>query len=73
MYFHNFEEFIEMGGHGFYVWLAYAVVLFALVAYFVYSNRSAKSYQKNLVKFYKRMDSRNQHKTDLEQQSVEEN
>lgn len=73
MYFHSFKEFIDMGGHGFYVWLSYAVVLVALMAYFVYSKQSAKSYQKVLVKFYKRMDSRNQHKADLEQKSVEEN
>lgn len=73
MYFHNFKDFIEMGGHGFYVWLSYAVVLVALVAYFIYSKQAAKSYQKELVKFYKRMDARNQHNADLKHQSVEEN
>ena len=73
MYFHSFKEFIEMGGHGFYVWLSYAVVLVALVAYFIYSKQAAKSYQKDLVKFYNRMDTRNQHKADLNQQSAEEN
>lgn len=72
MYFHSFKEFIEMGGHGFYVWLSYAVVLVALVAYFIYSKQSLKNYQKDLVKYYKRMDARNQHKANLEQQSVEE-
>ena len=31
MQFESFAEFIAMGGHGFYVWLAYAVALLALV------------------------------------------
>ena len=26
MYFDGFEEFIAMGGHGLYVWMAYGVV-----------------------------------------------
>jgi len=26
MYFDSFEEFIAMGGHGLYVWMAYGVV-----------------------------------------------
>ena len=31
MYFDNFSEFIEMGGHGLYVWLAYAAAVIILV------------------------------------------
>ncbi len=31
MYFDSFSEFIAMGEHGFYVWLAYGVTLTALL------------------------------------------
>ncbi len=44
MYFQSFKEFIDMGGHGFYVWLSYAVVLLALIAYFVYSKKQESNY-----------------------------
>jgi len=27
MYFDSFDSFIDMGGHGFYVWLAYSLFL----------------------------------------------
>lgn len=33
MYFDSFSEFIAMGGHGFYVWLAYGVTGFALITW----------------------------------------
>ena len=59
MYFQSFKEFIEMGGHGFSVWLSYAVVFSALVVYFIYSKQLAQTSKKDLVKFYKRMDARN--------------
>ncbi len=31
MYFDNFAAFVHMDGHGFYVWLAYAVALCVLL------------------------------------------
>ena len=73
MYFQSFKEFIDMGGHGFYVWLSYAVVLIALIGYFIYSKKQAISCREDLIKFYKRMDSRNLHRAELNQDSVEEN
>jgi heme exporter protein D len=58
MYFNSFQEFIEMGGHAFYVWLCYGIVISVLIVYFVYSNKMAQTRQKDLIKFYQRMDSR---------------
>jgi len=57
-YFNNFDDFVAMGGHGFYVWLAYAIVLFGLVFYFVYSGSQNKKKQQELIKFYRRLESR---------------
>ena len=31
MSFDNFSDFIAMGGHGFYVWLSYAIALVVIV------------------------------------------
>lgn len=31
MYFESWAEFLEMGGHGLYVWLCYGVGLFAML------------------------------------------
>lgn len=69
MYFQSFKEFIEMGGHGFYVWLCYAIVLSVLSFYYVYSKRKIYKQQMELVKFYQRMDSRSQSVSHQEGQS----
>lgn len=37
MAFTSFSEFIAMGGYGFYVWLAYAVSLFSVIALITHS------------------------------------
>ena len=39
MYFANFQELLAMGGHGFYVWLAYGISLFTLLVLTVYPMR----------------------------------
>ena len=57
-HFNNFDDFVAMGGHGFYVWLAYAIVLFGLVFYFFYSGSQNKKKQQELIKFYQRLESR---------------
>jgi len=72
MYFQSFQEFIHMGGHGFYVWLCYGVVLFALVGYFVYSKQLVKSNQKSLIKFYKRMETQQKNTSHPYSKSIEE-
>jgi len=67
MYFNSFEDFIAMGGHGFYVWLCYAVSLSALIFYFVYSNKLASKNKNELKKFYLRLDSQKSKKDDIHQ------
>lgn len=42
MYFANVAELLAMGGHGFYVWLAYGISLCTLVALTVYPLRRQK-------------------------------
>jgi len=65
MYFESFQEFIHMGGHGFYIWLCYAVVSIALIGYFIYSKSLATSNQKELINFYRRMDARVQNESGI--------
>jgi len=72
MYFNNISEFIEMGGHGFYIWLSYAIVLSLMVFYYIYSKRLAKRQEHDLIIFYRRMNSRNETSTNHQPPSGEE-
>jgi heme exporter protein D len=56
MYFDSFNDFIEMGGHSFYVWLSYAIVLSCLIVYFIHSYQLTDKTKKQLKRFYQRMD-----------------
>ncbi len=56
LHFNSIEEFLAMGGHGFYVWICYGVVLFSLVFYFYYSKHKEKQRIDELKKFYQRLD-----------------
>ena len=58
MYFTNIKDFIEMGGHGFYVWMSYFIVFSLMLFYYVFSNRLAKKRTQELSKFYRRIESR---------------
>jgi len=60
MYFNTINEFIEMGGHGFYIWLSYAIVLGLMGFYYIFSKRLTKKQEQALTKFYRRMNSRNE-------------
>ena len=42
MQFHSFAAFVAMGGHGFYVWLAYGVFLLVMTALVVDSRLSRR-------------------------------
>ncbi len=56
LHFDSFQDFIAMGGHGFYVWLCYGVVLFSLIFYFYQSKQTSQKRIKELKVFYKRLD-----------------
>ncbi|MGB0496092.1 MAG: heme exporter protein CcmD [Kangiellaceae bacterium] len=60
MYFESFDAFIEMGGHGFYVWLCYALVLVFLLGYYVISARSSNRAKVELRRFYARLEAQGQ-------------
>ncbi|PCI73571.1 MAG: heme exporter protein CcmD [Gammaproteobacteria bacterium] len=60
MYFETFEAFIEMGGHGFYVWLCYALVSVSLIGYYFISGRATTKTKQELKRFYARLDAQNQ-------------
>ena len=55
MYFNSFSDFIEMGGHGLYVWLSYAIVFACLIVYFVHSYRLTEKTRQELRRFHQRM------------------
>ncbi len=71
MYFDNVNDFFAMGGHGFYIWLSYAIVLGLMAFYYVFSKGLAKKQEQDLTKFYRRMNSRHESSTN-EQSSLGE-
>jgi len=72
MYFNNVSDFIEMGGHGFFVWFSYAAFFGLLVFYYVYSMRNENTQKKKLKKFYRQMESRIQNSKKDDNLSLEE-
>lgn len=48
-YFENFSDFIQMGGHGFYVWLCYALVFGSVLFGIFYSKAERKRTIKRLA------------------------
>ena len=55
MYFESFADFIDMGGHGFYVWLCYAIVLGSLIIQLVYAKGGVKRSKRWLKAYYRRL------------------
>ena len=45
MYFDSFAEFVDMGGHGVFVWSCYAIVLVVLVGNILQPIRAARKFQ----------------------------
>lgn len=54
MSFESFSEFIAMGGHGFYVWLSYAIALIVIVINIVNPVRQKKKIVSDLVRRLRR-------------------
>ena len=55
-YFETFGDFIAMGGHGFYVWLCYGIVLVGLAFQFVYNRKAEQRAKIQLERYYRRAD-----------------
>ncbi len=47
MYFDSWEEFISMGGHGPFVWVAFAVTLLTMLFLVLRPNRQVKALRKS--------------------------
>ena len=41
-YFKSMSEFIAMGGHGYYVWLCYALTVIAILGLIIYTKNERK-------------------------------
>lgn len=41
-YFKTFGDFLAMGGHGFYVWLCYAITFLAVIGLIIYAKNERK-------------------------------
>ncbi|WP_294033657.1 heme exporter protein CcmD [uncultured Moraxella sp.] len=41
-YFKTFGDFLAMGGHGFYVWLCYAITFLAVFGLIIYAKNERK-------------------------------
>ena len=48
MYFDSFAEFLRMGGHGLYVWVAYGSTLVVLLSAFFITRRTALNVEENI-------------------------
>ncbi len=60
IYFDTFDAFIEMGGHGFYIWLCYAIVSVSLIGYYFISAKSSSKATAELKRFYARIEAQSQ-------------
>ena len=52
MFFESFSDFVDMGGHGLYVWLAYSiglvVILFNVVSPILHKRKFIAAYKRRL-------------------------
>lgn len=58
LYFNSLTDFFAMGGHGFYIWISYAIVLGALVIQTLTARSALNRTMKNIVKYYRRAETR---------------
>lgn len=48
-YFKNFSDFLAMGGHGFYVWLCWGLVVFAVLFGILYIKHERQQTYKKIT------------------------
>ncbi len=59
-YFHNFAEFIAMGGHGSYVWSTWLLTLLSIVALVFFSRSQRKATYRDITTQQARQQQRHQ-------------
>ena len=59
-YFHNFAEFIAMGGHGRYVWSTWLLTLLGIVALVFFSRSQRKATYRDITTQQARQQQRHQ-------------
>jgi len=60
LHFESFAEFIEMGGHGFYIWLCYGIVLASLIGHLIIARKGVERSKAKLSRYYRQIARREQ-------------
>lgn len=58
LYFNSLSDFFAMGGHGYYIWLCYAIVFIAFLVQYFFAVKGVAHSKKILKRHFKRLATR---------------